>query len=331
MNTTLKPIAAAALVSGAIGLLTLSGMNANAASPPAPRDGVIHEAAARVETLLEGQGVKVTVADVLAEAARVPLPARDELFRDPNGIAQLAANVYVRRALAAEAVKTGLAQDPTVAVQLVLARERALADAQLARLEEKNRPTDSATEQYAKSAYQANPQRFAMPDEVHARHILVTGTGAESRAKAEALLAKLKQNNGADFETLAREQSQDPGSAPQGGDLGFFSRGRMVKPFEDAAFELTKPGELSGIVESPFGFHIIQLVERRPAGTRPFTEVEGALRAEAAQKVMADARNAKAKTLLAEAKFNRDAIEALGAAEQQRAMPSKAEATKPIQ
>lgn len=270
----------------------------------------------REAILLEGNGVKVIVVDVLAEAARASPQVRDELFRDPNNIAQMAANIYVRRALAAEAVQDGLVQDPVVAAQLVLARDRVLADAQLARIDERNRLPESATKQYAKSAYQADPQRFAMSDEVHARHILITGTGAESRTKAEALLAALKQNNGADFETVARERSQDPGSAPRGGDLGFFGRDRMVKPFEDAAFELTKPGELSGIVESPFGLHIIQLVERRSAGTRPFAEVEGALRAEATERAMTDARSAKAKSLLAASKFNRNAIETLSTAQQ---------------
>ncbi|HVF49749.1 MAG TPA: peptidylprolyl isomerase [Pyrinomonadaceae bacterium] len=82
----------------------------------------------------------------------------------------------------------------------------------------------------------------------------------EARTKIEGLLQRVRA--GEDFATLAKEFSADPGSKVQGGDLGWFGRGMMVKPFEDAAFAL-KPGEVSGIVESPFGFHIIKLEERR--------------------------------------------------------------------
>jgi len=81
-----------------------------------------------------------------------------------------------------------------------------------------------------------------------------------SKAKAEEVLAKLRA--GGDFAALAKEHSGDPSNKDRGGDLGWFGRGMMVKPFEDAAFAL-KPGELSGIVETQFGYHIIKLEERR--------------------------------------------------------------------
>lgn len=84
----------------------------------------------------------------------------------------------------------------------------------------------------------------------------------EARARAEKVLAELRKDP-THFEELARKYSQDPGSASQGGDLGFFARGAMVKPFEDVVFRL-KPGEISGIVPTDFGFHIIQLVEVKP-------------------------------------------------------------------
>src|SRR5262249_61240498 len=82
---------------------------------------------------------------------------------------------------------------------------------------------------------------------------------AEARTKAEDVLAKVKA--GSDFAELAKKESQDPGSASKGGDLGLFARGRMVPAFEAAAFAL-EPGGVSDIVETPFGFHIIKVDEK---------------------------------------------------------------------
>jgi len=119
--------------------------------------------------------------------------------------------------------------------------------------------------------------RFAVPEQIRARHILVKVPSdadetarAEARKKATDLLAKL--HAGGDFAALAKKHSDDPGSAALGGDLGTFSRGRMVPSFEAAAFAL-EPGQLSDVVESPFGLHIIKVEEKRPAGVRPFDEV----------------------------------------------------------
>jgi peptidyl-prolyl cis-trans isomerase C len=117
--------------------------------------------------------------------------------------------------------------------------------------------------------YAGNQSAFETPERARARHILVQvdekddeKTRAEKRAKAEDVLKQLKE--GADFEELARKCSDCP-SAPKGGDLGFFERGQMVPAFEESAFSL-KPGQLSGVVETPFGFHVIRGEERVAAG-----------------------------------------------------------------
>jgi peptidyl-prolyl cis-trans isomerase D len=98
---------------------------------------------------------------------------------------------------------------------------------------------------------------------------------ATQEAAANAALASIR--SGEDFAELARARSEDPGSAPAGGDLGWFERGRMVKEFEDAAFALS-PGAMSGVVRTPFGFHIIKTTSSRPPGTRPFEEVREEIR-----------------------------------------------------
>src|SRR5213078_4356345 len=90
----------------------------------------------------------------------------------------------------------------------------------------------------------------------------------KARAKAEALLAEVKKDP-SKFAEIAKKSSEDPGSAPNGGDLDFFGRGAMTKPFEDAAFAL-KPGEISGVVQSDFGFHIIKLDSVRGGQKKPY-------------------------------------------------------------
>jgi peptidyl-prolyl cis-trans isomerase C len=126
--------------------------------------------------------------------------------------------------------------------------------------------------------YQQNPDKFQQPERVRASHILIrTEENADAKAK-EAAKAKatdvLKQvKSGKDFAALAKQHSQDPGSAVQGGDLGFFQQGQMVGAFERAAFAL-KPGEVSEIVETPFGFHIIKMAEKQSARTVPLDEVK---------------------------------------------------------
>ena len=119
--------------------------------------------------------------------------------------------------------------------------------------------------------------KFTEPEQVRARHILVktaADAGADAKAaarkKAEELLAKLKA--GGDFAALAKERSEDAGSAANGGDLGLFTRGRMTPAFEEAAFAL-QGGGLSDVVETPFGFHVIKVEEHRPGGAKPLETV----------------------------------------------------------
>jgi peptidyl-prolyl cis-trans isomerase C len=126
--------------------------------------------------------------------------------------------------------------------------------------------------------YQKNPDKFQQGARVRASHILISvpetadaATKLQAKTKAEAVLKALKA--GKDFATAAKESSQDPGSAVKGGDLGFFEPGQMVPPFEQAAFAL-KPGEMSELVESPFGYHIIKVAEKQPPHVVPLEEAK---------------------------------------------------------
>jgi peptidyl-prolyl cis-trans isomerase C len=126
--------------------------------------------------------------------------------------------------------------------------------------------------------YTKNPDQFKQPERVHASHILIgvprgadAAAKAQAHAKAEQILKDVKA--GKDFAALAKEHSQDPGSAVNGGDLGFFQQGQMVGPFNDAAFSLAS-GAVSDLVETEFGFHIIKVTEKQAARTVPLDEIK---------------------------------------------------------
>jgi peptidyl-prolyl cis-trans isomerase D len=162
-----------------------------------------------------------------------------------------------------------------------------------------------------KTYYEQNAARLAGQEERRASHILVAvPKGApqadkdQARAKAEELLAQVKKNPDS-FAEVAKKNSQDPGSAPQGGDLDFFARGAMTKPFEDAAFALQNKGDISGVVESEFGYHIIRLTDIKAQKQRSFEEVrpqlEAEIRKQQAQKKYAEAAETFSNTVYEQA------------------------------
>ncbi len=154
------------------------------------------------------------------------------------------------------------------------------------------------TDEELKNYYQANIERYRTPEERRASHILIAAAAsasAEDKAKAktqaEDLLKQIRSSPGK-FAELAAKFSKDPGSAEKGGDLGFFGRGLMVKPFDAAVFAL-KAGELAGPVETQYGYHIIRLDAVKPSQTMPFEAVK--------QKIVDEVRKPKLGKAYAEA------------------------------
>ncbi len=140
-------------------------------------------------------------------------------------------------------------------------------------------------EEDLRTYYAENASRYTVAEERRASHILINAGSdmaaadrKKARERAEALLAEVRRSP-ATFAEVARKNSQDPGSAERGGDLGFFGRGAMVKPFEDAVFAM-KSGEISNLVESDFGFHIITLTGQRGGQKKAFEEVRAEIEAE---------------------------------------------------
>jgi peptidyl-prolyl cis-trans isomerase C len=133
------------------------------------------------------------------------------------------------------------------------------------------------SEQETKAFYDSHPVYFKVPEQVHAQHILIkvnpdadATKKAEARKKIEEIQNRIKR--GEDFAELAKQFSECP-SSTQGGDLGYFSRGQMVAPFEKIAFSL-KPGEISGVVETQFGFHLIKVLDKKPESTISYEAIK---------------------------------------------------------
>lgn len=157
--------------------------------------------------------------------------------------------------------------------------------------------TDEQLAQY----YEAHKEEFRQEAQVRARHILrklAPEAGPDEEVKVRSVMESVQQRlrAGEDFAALAREFSEDPASVEQGGDLGFFKRGEMVKPFEDVAFAL-QPGQVSDIIRTDFGYHLIRVEEVQQAGYRPLEDVRSSLRERLTQEEVKRLAEAKAQAL----------------------------------
>ncbi len=190
------------------------------------------------------------------------------------------------------------------------------------------------SEQELRSAYSAALDNFRTPETIHARHILISTENKsdadkkKAKEKADDLLKQLK--GGADFAELAKKNSDDTGTTASGGDLGTFPRGQMVKPFEDAAFAL-KPNEISGVVQTQYGYHIIQVLSKEPSKVTPFEAVKADLERDLRASRAVDALQETATKLRAEvAKNPAGAADAARAANAEIISMTEATAGQPL-
>jgi peptidyl-prolyl cis-trans isomerase C len=210
------------------------------------------------------------------------LPERSRaVFEQKGGKKAMLDQLIRMKLMDQEARRTGLAEKPDVRMDLEIAQDavfyRAVYDEEVM--------NKVITEDAVRSYYDAHKDGFTTPEMIRCRHILVTPTedkdldnekkddaktDQEAKAKIERLLAEIKK--GADFAQLAREYSEDPASGRNGGDLGFFPKGRMVKPFDEAAFAL-QVGQVSDVVKTQYGYHIIKLEEKKPAEAQTLDQV----------------------------------------------------------
>lgn len=213
-----------------------------------------------------------TVADRLSDLSDQEREVQELLFKTSDYIAQVKVTDEMLRAYYEKSGREFEIPEQVKAEYVVLN-----SDAVAAQI--------SVSDADIKSYYEQNAKRYTDEEQRRASHILIKvdkgasdADKAAAKAKAEKLLAQLRKSP-ADFAKLAKEHSQDPGSAERGGDLDFFGKGMMVPPFEDAVFKL-KQGEISDVVQSDFGYHIIQLTGIKPASVKSLDEVKGQIAAE---------------------------------------------------
>ncbi len=240
--------------------------------------------AARLAQDIGRRQVMFGVAGTVLAPASNTLAAMDALMQQREiQVLRFNAKDYTAKMSPSEADLDKYYKDPAHAVQF-MAPEQATIEYVVLDLDALKKGV-SVSDDELRKYYEENAARYTKPEERRASHILIkaeqgasAADRAKARAKAEALLAELKKNPAA-FAEIARKNSDDPGSAERGGDLDFFARGAMVKPFEDAAFGL-KVGEISPLVESDFGYHIIQVTATRGGEKRSFDSVRAEVEAE---------------------------------------------------
>lgn len=209
---------------------------------------------------------RFTTADFAREVERLPPRSRSQLTT-PDRKRQFIDNYVMNDLLADEGAAHGYDKDPEVMRQVEELRRRLVTQRVMKDFQE----PPELTEAEVKAYYDQNRRLFSGA-QIRASHILV---------KDEALAKRLREElrrEPSKFDEFAKANSTDTATAARGGDLGFFAQGRMVAPFEQAAFALDKPGDMSEVVKTPFGYHIIKLTERKEGGDRPFDEVKERIR-----------------------------------------------------
>ncbi len=218
------------------------------------------------KVLAEVNGKAITVNDFNAEVENLP-PYVKPMAQTAEGKKELLDSMVVRELVLEQAKKDGIDKSKEVEAKLEDLKKRVIVEAYVRK---KIEGDIKISDEDMKKFYDQNKDKFKTGEQVRASHILV-----KSESEAQDILAQLKK--GASFEDLAKKYSKDA-SAAKGGDLGWFSKGAMVPEFEKAAFSL-KTGEVSNVVKTPYGFHIIKVTGKRPAGERSFEEVKDQIKA----------------------------------------------------
>jgi len=270
------------------------------------------------QVLAEVNGGTITTGDFNRELKNLPEYLK-AMADTPQGRKEMLDTMVIRELILQQASKEGVDKGPEIEEKMQDLKKRLIVEAFLKKKVETESQVSDAD---LKKFYEQNIDKFKAGEQIKASHILV-----KSEKEAKDLLGQIKA--GANFEELAKKHSVDS-SAAKGGDLGWFGKGSMVPAFEKAALAL-KEGQVSDVVKSDFGYHIIKLTGKRPAGTSPFEEVKEQIKAaimptkqqEVFQKIKEDLKK-DAKIVVKE-----DALNAMGGVKEEGAAPNEKPAAVP--
>lgn len=233
------------------------------------------------DILIQDGELVITRQDALYVLQDMSEPQRLKVLSDQNKLKNILLNLLTNKKQAQAARQNNLLKNKPIAwrlennTNLFLSKELALNYSDNITV-----PDDISL--LAKEYYDTHPEEFSSKESVRASHILFFTSNKtdqekkEQLQKAKDLLIKLK-NNELSFSEAAKKYSEDKGTARKGGNLGDFSRGKMVKPFENAVFSMKNIGDISDVVESQFGYHIIKLINRTAASIKPYEAVKDKL------------------------------------------------------
>jgi len=241
------------------------------------------------------KGGKVTDKDVEAALGTIPnAPTLDRIPKD--AVEKLVKQIIEAKLFAAYAKSSGVTKSVEYKQRMAKLEEGLVSQLYI----EEEFKKIKISEKEAKAFYEKNKDKFVAPEQVRARHILV-----ENEKEAQKIIKELKKASSSELENkfaqLARENSKDPGTKNNGGDLGYFSKERMEKAFSETAFWL-KPGEFTTKpVQTPYGFHVIMSLDKKKSRAVPFEEMADRLTQYAKQEKLKDSINSKVNSLVKKA------------------------------
>lgn len=263
--------------------------------------------------LLSTGDIVVTGWDLRQELLLLPEPEQTKMLATPDQLKKLLNQIYQGKRMIAEVERLGLEQTPLSQALLAAARRRALSEALREHIRQQVEPSDFTA--LAREHYAAHRDEFQLPERFKAAHILkkvrCDCERDEQRRRIESVRIRLQA--GEDFATLAKAESEDTGSAEKGGDLGdWFTGKQMVAPFAEALAKLNSD-QVSDVVETQFGFHLIKLLDHQPARLQSFEEVQPSIVQLLRKTYVQEQLRKKADSYLpgADAKYDDSALETL--------------------
>ncbi len=261
--------------------------------------------------LLQAGDITVTTQDLQRDLLLLSDNRHKSVLSSPEQLKGFLREIYIGKRMIAEVEQLGLEQTPQVQARLAAEQRRILAEVLGEYLQQQAASTDFAA--LAREHYVARISQYQIPEQFKVAHILKRVScgceRAEKQQQIEQVLSRLQA--GEEFAALAKTESDDTGSATQGGDLGqWLKRDELATPFADAMVKL-EPGQLSGVVETKFGFHIIKLLDRQPARQQSFEEVQPGIEQSLRENYGKDQLKQRAASYQhnMEAKFNDPAVE----------------------